>query len=65
MIKCRLEEIMLTKGITVDMLVKNTGVNKITIEKLKANKTKIIQFKTLNALCKYLNCDSNDLLKNY
>lgn len=61
--QCRLNEIMEKLGKTTNELAKETGINKNTIEKYRNNKIRTIHFKTLNKLCKNLNCNGTDLFK--
>lgn len=61
--RCRLQQLMIQTGKTTKELVRETGICKSTIEKYRLNKIRIIYFKTLDKLCKSLNCDSTDLFR--
>ena len=43
-------------------IVKLTGIDRQTLRNIYQNKTKGIEFETLNKLCFALNCTPNDLL---
>lgn len=48
-------------GKTIQELSKETGISSKTIVKYRENQIKIIYFKTLDKLCKNLNCNNTDL----
>lgn len=59
--QCRLKKIMELSGKTIQELSKETGISSKTIIKYRENQIKIIYFKTLDKLCKNLNCNNTDL----
>ncbi len=61
--KCWLKQIMKKAGKTTKELSKETGISKQTIEKYRNNKIHILYFRTLDKLCRCLNCDNTDLFK--
>ncbi len=61
--RCRLKQLMDKAGKTIEELSKETGISKQTIEKYRNNKIRILDFKTLNKLCRSLKCDSTDLFR--
>lgn len=50
-------------NISVTKLSKITSVSRNTITSAKSGRTKMLQFETLNTLCKALGCTPNDLFK--
>lgn len=60
--ECKLEKVLEEKGMTVKELSKLTGISVKTLNKYKENNIKRITFKTLNLLCQYLHCNTNDIL---
>lgn len=63
MLVCKLAEIMQKKNLTLEKLSKLSGVNLSTLEKYYGNTIKRINFRTLDKLCKTLNCKFDDLFK--
>ncbi|KRN31130.1 helix-turn-helix domain-containing protein [Liquorilactobacillus mali] len=49
--------------ISTTKLSKITSVSRNTITNAKSGRTKMLQFETLNTLCKSLECTPNDLFK--
>lgn len=50
------------KRISYETIARATGVNKNTIARLASGQSQMIRFDTLNALCRYFNVDTNDVL---
>lgn len=50
-------------NITTTSFSKQTKISRTTITNCRSGKCKMIQFGTLNAFCKALNCTPNDLFK--
>lgn len=62
MIKVRLAELLEERGKSRYWLAKETGVTPTTITKLFRGQTNGIDFPTLDAICKALDCDTSDLI---
>ncbi len=63
MIKNRLSEIMGYKRIKGYEIINLTGIGRKTLYNIYHDKTKGIEFETLNKLCFALDCTTNDLFK--
>ncbi len=63
MIKNRLSEIMGYKRIKPHEIVELTGISRRTIYNIYNDKTKGIEFETLNKLCFALDCTPNGLFR--
>lgn len=63
MIKMRLKEVLDNKGISVTELHERTGISKNTISLMVNNKSKGIQYDTLNKILKATNVNLSDLLE--
>jgi len=63
MIKNNLLKLMRNAGLTEEKLSEETKISRNTIHLMKHNKSNGIDYKTLNTLCKYLNCGVGDILK--
>jgi putative transcriptional regulator len=63
MIKNNLSAIMGAKRIKIHELQKLSGISRSTITRLYYDKTTTVSFKTLEYLCKALNCTLNDLFE--
>ena len=61
MIKCRLEELLKTKNTTIQSIHENTKINRDTIAKLSKNQLVRIDLKTIEELCKTLDCSMGEL----
>lgn len=55
MLENRLRIILAERYLRVDKVAKDTGISRNTLTSLKQNKTKMIQLKTVDKLCQYLN----------
>lgn len=58
-----LEDVLKSKGITRYELAKNTGITYPTIDRIYKGEANRISFSTLEAICDYLDCTPNDILK--
>lgn len=58
----RLAELLEEKGKSRYWLAKETGLTPLTITKLFRGETNGIDFPTLNAICKALNCQTSDVI---
>lgn len=62
MIKCNLSALLGAQKKKISDVVRDTGINRSTVTRLYHENTKRIDFDTLEALCKYLECKPGDLL---
>lgn len=53
---------MAKKGVNMSELSDVTGLSRSTISNIYNQKSKRIDFETINKLCIYFNCEANDLL---
>jgi len=58
----RLQEYLDFKGITAYRLEMGAGLNHSTLYDILKNRTKGMQFKNLEKICRYLNCTPNDII---
>ena len=63
MIKCNLSALMGAKRLKISDVVRDTGINRSTVNRLYHETTSRIDFETLEVLCKYLECEPGDLLE--
>ncbi len=63
MIKNKLSEILGRKRINMSELSRISGISYSTAKNLYYDKTKGIEYDTLNKLCNYLECTPNDILE--
>jgi putative transcriptional regulator len=61
-IEVKLDELLQSRGRSRYWLAKETGLTPIAIANLCKGKTRGIDFATLNAICKALDCLANDVL---
>lgn len=61
-IHCRLDELLVARGMTLTELSKRVGVSLVNLSVLKNDRAKAIRFSTLTAICKALECNVGDLL---
>lgn len=62
MISINLEKLLEKKSITKYRLSKDTGLDPITIRKICNGETTSIEFRTIDILCDYFECDISDLI---
>ena len=60
-IHCRLDELLVERGMTLTELSKRVGVSLVNLSVLKNDRGKAIRFSTLIALCEALECQVGDL----
>lgn len=65
MIRNNLKELMKIRNVKTSEVAKATGVSRISINNIKENRTNGINYKTLNALCKYFKCNIEDILHQF
>ena len=63
MIRLRLIELLEKRGKTKYWLYKQMGTSYHALDKMIKNKTKMIKFSNIEALCNILECDPNDLFE--
>ncbi len=63
MIKNRLSLILGEQRMRVSELSKLTGISQNALNKIYHNKTKGVDFDTLNKICNVLNCNSQELFE--
>lgn len=60
-IRCRLDELLEARGMTLTELSKRVGVSIVNLSVLKNDRAKAIRFSTLAAICEVLDCQVGDL----
>lgn len=60
-IVCRLDELLLARGMTLTALAEQIGVTIVNLSVLKNQRAKAVRFSTLTALCDALECQPGDL----
>lgn len=61
-IHCRLDELLLERGMTLTRLSELVGVSLVNLSVLKNDRARAIRFSTLTAICDALGCTVGDLL---
>jgi putative transcriptional regulator len=61
-IHCRLDELLLDRGMTLTRLSELVGVSLVNLSVLKNDRARAIRFSTLTAICDVLDCEVGDLL---
>ncbi|MFD0559295.1 putative transcriptional regulator [Stackebrandtia endophytica] len=61
-IRCRLDDLLTERGITLTELSQQVGVTVVNLSILKNNRARAIRFSTLQAICEALDCEVGDLL---
>ena len=61
-IHCRLDELLLARGITLTHLSELVGVSIVNLSVLKNDRARAIRFSTLTAICEALGCEVGELL---
>ena len=62
-VHCRLDELLVERGMTLTKLSEVTGITLANLSILKTDKARAIRFSTLVAVCDALNCQPGDLLR--
>lgn len=63
MIECNLRIIMAKKKLTASKVSNDTRISRVTLGALIHNQADGVQFRTLDKLCRYLDCTIADLLE--
>ena len=58
---CRLDELLVERGMTLSALAAQTGVTVVNLSVLKNNRARAVRFSTLTAICDALACTPGDL----
>lgn len=61
-IHCRLDELLLARGMTLTHLSELVGVSIVNLSVLKNDRARAIRFSTLTAICEALECSVGELL---
>ncbi len=61
-IHCRLDELLIARGMTLTRLSSMVDVSVVNLSILKNDRARAIRFSTLVAICEALDCDVGDLL---
>ncbi|HEC2157866.1 MULTISPECIES: helix-turn-helix domain-containing protein [Staphylococcus intermedius group] len=62
MIKIKLDEVLKEKDVSLTELSKAVDVTIANLSILKTGKAKAVRFSTLEAICKYLECQPGDII---
>ncbi|HEC2241243.1 TPA: helix-turn-helix transcriptional regulator [Staphylococcus delphini] len=62
MIKIKLDEVLKEKDVSLTELSKAVDVTVANLSILKTGKAKAVRFSTLEAICKYLDCQPGDII---
>lgn len=63
MIKCHLSTLLGAKKLKIADVVRETGINRSTVNRLFHETNNRIDFETLEKICLYLNCTVGELLE--
>ena len=61
-IHCRLDELLVDRGMTLTELSAAVGVSIVTLSVLKNDRARAIRSSTLRAICEALDCEVGELL---
>ena len=61
-VHCRLDELLIERGMTLTRLSEIVGVSIVNLSILKNDRAKAIRFTTLTAICEALQCEIGELL---
>lgn len=61
-IACRLDQLLVDRGMTLTELADLVGVTVVNLSVLKNNRARAIRFSTLAAVCEVLDCQPGDVL---
>ncbi len=61
-IVCRLDELLVDRGLTLTALAEMVGITIVNLSILKNNRARAIKFTTLTVICDALDCGVGDLL---
>ncbi len=58
-----LDDVMAQKRVSVTELAEAVGITRANMSNLKTGKVKAVRFSTLDAICKYLDCQPGDIIE--
>ncbi|MBC9937378.1 MULTISPECIES: helix-turn-helix transcriptional regulator [unclassified Leucobacter] len=61
-IRCRLDDLLAERGMTLTELSERVGVSVVNLSVLKNDRARAIRFSTLTAVCQALGCEVGELL---
>lgn len=61
-IHCRLDELLVDRGMTLTELSARVGVSIVNLSVLKNDRARAIRYSTLRAICDALDCEVGELL---
>ena len=61
-IRCRLDELLEVRGMTLTRLSELVGVSIVNLSVLKNDRARAIRYSTLAAICRALECEVGELL---
>ena len=61
-IHCRLDKLLVDRGMTLTRLSELVGVSIVNLSVLKNDRARAIRFSTLSAICAALDCEVGELL---
>jgi len=61
-IHCRLDELLIERGMTVTRLSELVGLSVVNLSVLKNDRARAVRFSTLRAICEALDCEVGELL---
>jgi putative transcriptional regulator len=59
----RLDRVLADRKMQMNDLAEKVGISNVNMSNLKTGKVKAIRFSTLEAICKYLDCQPGDILE--
>ena len=59
----RLDRVLADRKMQLNDLAEKVGISNANMSNLKTGKVKAVRFSTLEAICKYLNCQPGDILE--
>lgn len=61
-VHCRLDELLVERGMTLTRLAALVGVSVVNLSVLKNDRARAVRYSTLAAICRALECEIGDLL---
>jgi putative transcriptional regulator len=61
----RLDRVLADRKMQLNDLAEKVGISNVNMSNLKTGKVKAVRFSTLDAICRYLNCQPGDILEYY
>lgn len=60
-LRCRLDELLVDRGMTLTALAEAVGVSLVNLSVLKNDRARAVRFSTLIAICDALDCQPGDV----